>query len=48
MTRLRLREGFIGPERIPYRITYGLTAMVAEPVLKKEVWRDLKVFFRLS
>ena len=43
MARLRMKKGTIG--RIPLRITYGLAAMVSEPILKKEVWRDLKIIF---
>lgn len=45
MALLRLRKNTVGSQRIPLRITYGLTAMVAEPVLKKEVWKDLKMIF---
>jgi DNA polymerase len=48
MARLRLRKPAIGPGRVPLRMTYGLAAMVAEPVLKKEVWRDLKGIFALD
>jgi DNA polymerase len=47
MARLRLRKAGL-PGGIPLRVTYGLSAMVAEPVLKKEVWRDLKVIFGMG
>jgi hypothetical protein len=48
MARLRLRKVALGPSRVPLRMTYGLSAMVNEPVLKKEVWRDLKAIFGLG
>jgi DNA polymerase len=48
MTRLRIKKTAIPPLNIPLRTTYGLSAMLAEPVLKKEVWRDLKVIFGLK
>jgi hypothetical protein len=48
MARLRLKKAVLGPGRVPARASFGLAAMVAMPVLKKEVWRDLKDFFRIG
>jgi DNA polymerase len=48
MTRLRIKRTAITSLSIPLRTTFGLSSMLAEPVLKKEVWRDLKVIFGLN
>ncbi|MDR1656600.1 MAG: uracil-DNA glycosylase [Deltaproteobacteria bacterium] len=48
MGLLRIRKMTLSSDRIPFRITYGLKAMFDEPLIKREVWEDLKKFLMTS
>ncbi|MDR1546688.1 MAG: hypothetical protein LBU12_08290 [Deltaproteobacteria bacterium] len=44
----RLRPKKLEIHGTPVKLTYGLADMIAEPVIKKEVWLDIKNFFNVK